>query len=104
MLAGALTVKDDVMKTCLRETELYDEDRYIADRMRSPLESALRDAWDVFLFDTFGTRGYYHAHSRCSLVIYGFMPLEGRHGKSNPSIADLLYRRPAGVRDNDDRR
>ena len=45
LLAGALTVKDDVMKAFLRETELYDEDQYIADRMRSPLEKALRDAW-----------------------------------------------------------
>lgn len=46
LLAGALTVKDDVMKMFLRETELYDEDQYIADKMREPLENALRDAWD----------------------------------------------------------
>lgn len=46
VLAGALTVKDDVMKAFLRETELYDEDQYIADRMRKPLEAELRDAWD----------------------------------------------------------
>ncbi len=45
LLGGALTVKDDVMKSFLRETELYDEDQYIADRMRRPLEDALRDAW-----------------------------------------------------------
>ena len=45
VLAGALTVKDDVMKSFLRETELYDEDQYIADRMRRPLEDALRAAW-----------------------------------------------------------
>ncbi|MDA2917018.1 hypothetical protein MYX64_09305 [Nitrospinae bacterium AH_259_B05_G02_I21] len=45
LLAGALTIKDDVMKGFLRETELYDEDQYIADRMRRPLEEALRDAW-----------------------------------------------------------
>ena len=46
LLAGALTVKDDVMKMFLRETELYDEDQYIADKMRAPLENALREAWD----------------------------------------------------------
>ena len=46
LLAGALTVKDDVMKMFLRETELYDEDQYIADKMREPLENALREAWD----------------------------------------------------------
>lgn len=45
LLAGALTVKDDVMKALLRETELYDKDQYIADRMRRPLEDALRNAW-----------------------------------------------------------
>lgn len=47
ILAGALTVKDDVMKAFLRETQLYDEDQYIADKMRQPLESALREAWDA---------------------------------------------------------
>ena len=46
LLAGALTVQDDVMKMVLRETELYDEDQYIADHMRRPLEDALRQAWD----------------------------------------------------------
>lgn len=46
MLAGALTVKDDVMKSFLRETELYDRDQYIADKMRDPLEKSLRSAWD----------------------------------------------------------
>lgn len=45
LLAGALSVKDNVMKEFLRETELYDEDQYIADRMRRPLEDSLRDAW-----------------------------------------------------------
>ena len=42
LLAGALTVKDDVMTRFLRETELYDQDQYIADQMRRPLEDALR--------------------------------------------------------------
>ncbi len=46
MLAGALTVKDNVMRGFLRETELYDRDQYIADKMRSPLETALKSAWD----------------------------------------------------------
>ena len=46
ILAGALTVKDDVMRALLRETELYQEDQYIADQMRLPLETALREAWD----------------------------------------------------------
>jgi hypothetical protein len=46
MLAGALSIKDDVMKSFLRETELYDRDQYIADKMRAPLEKALRNAWD----------------------------------------------------------
>lgn len=45
LLAGALTVKDDVIKAFLRETELYDKDQYITDRMRRPLEDALRNAW-----------------------------------------------------------
>ncbi len=35
LLAGALTVKDDVMKMFLRETELYDEDQYIADQIKN---------------------------------------------------------------------
>ncbi len=46
ILASALTVKDDVMKMFLRETALYDEDQYIADKMRKHLEEQLRDAWD----------------------------------------------------------
>lgn len=45
LLTSALTIKDDVMKSLLRETELYDNDQYIADRMRGPLEAALRRAW-----------------------------------------------------------
>ena len=46
LLAGALTVKDDVMTSFLRETELYEADQYIADQIRAPLEAALRRAWD----------------------------------------------------------
>ena len=46
LLAGALTIKDDVMTEFLRETELYDQDQYIADQIRAPLENALRQCWD----------------------------------------------------------
>ena len=46
LLAGALTVKDDVVTAFLRETELYESDQYIADQIRAPLENALRRAWD----------------------------------------------------------
>ena len=45
-LASALTIKDDVMRRYLNETKLYDQDQYIADRMRTPLEDALLKAWD----------------------------------------------------------
>ena len=64
LLAGALTVKDDVMKAFLHETYLYDEDQYIADKIRKPLEvalaSALDDACDVALL----------SHSMGSFVAY----------------------------------
>ena len=46
LLAGALTVKDNVMKAFLREAALYEQDQYIADRIRAPLEASLRRAWD----------------------------------------------------------
>ena len=46
LLAGALMVKDDVMKALFHETYLYDQDQYIADKMRNPLEAALTSAWD----------------------------------------------------------
>jgi hypothetical protein len=45
VFSRALTIKDDVMKHYLAETRLYDEDQYIADALRSPLEQELRDAW-----------------------------------------------------------
>jgi len=47
LFTRALTIKDDVAKAFLRETELYDEDQFIADRMRSTLEDELRSAWDA---------------------------------------------------------
>ena len=46
LLTSALTIKDDVMTHFLRETELYEQDQYIADQIRAPLEAALRRAWD----------------------------------------------------------
>jgi len=64
LLAGALTVKDDVMTNFLRETELYDQDQYIADLMRAPLENALRRAWDD------GREPVIIAHSMGSFIGY----------------------------------
>ncbi len=64
LLAGALTVKDDVMKGFLHETRLYAEDQYIADRMRRPLEEALREAWDQ------GRRVAIVSHSMGSFIAY----------------------------------
>lgn len=46
VFSRALTIKDNVMKNYLAETRLYDEDQYIADRMRERLEKELRKAWD----------------------------------------------------------
>lgn len=64
LLAGALTVKDDVMTHFLRETELYDQDQYIADRIREPLETALRQAWDE------GREPIILSHSMGSFISY----------------------------------
>jgi len=64
LLAGALTVKDDVMTRFLRETELYDQDQYIADQIRAPLENALRRAWDE------GREPVILSHSMGSFISY----------------------------------
>jgi hypothetical protein len=64
LLAGALTVKDDVMNRFLRETELYDQDQYIADQIRAPLEDALRRAWDE------GREPIILAHSMGTFISY----------------------------------
>ena len=64
LLAGALSVKDEVMTRFLRETELYDQDQYIADQMRASLEQALRDAWDS------GLQPAIVAHSMGSFIAY----------------------------------
>lgn len=47
VLSSALTIKDDVAQHYLREIELYANDQYIADRVRQPLEDALREAWQA---------------------------------------------------------
>jgi len=64
LLIGALDVKDEVMTYLLRETELYDRDQYIADRMRTPLETALREAWNA------GVEPVVIAHSMGSFIAY----------------------------------
>jgi hypothetical protein len=64
LLAGALTVKDDVMTHFLRETELYDQDQFIADQIRAPLENALRRAWDE------GREPIILAHSMGTFISY----------------------------------
>jgi hypothetical protein len=64
LLANALQIKDDVMTRFLRETELYDQDQYIADQMRAPLENALRRAWDE------GREPIILAHSMGSFISY----------------------------------
>ncbi|MEE8576355.1 MAG: hypothetical protein V3T31_03790 [candidate division Zixibacteria bacterium] len=45
LCTNALKIQDDVMRKVLREVDLYEDDQYIADRMRRPLEVALRQAW-----------------------------------------------------------
>lgn len=45
VFTNALTIKDDVARGFLREVELYTNDQYIADAVRAPLETALREAW-----------------------------------------------------------
>ena len=64
LLAGALSVKDDVMTDFLRETELYEQDQYIADQIRAPLENALRRAWDE------GREPIIVAHSMGTFISY----------------------------------
>ena len=64
LLAGALDVKNEVMTRFFRETELYQLDQYVADRMRAPLESALREAWDA------GCEPVIVSHSMGSFIAY----------------------------------
>ena len=46
VLVESLRVKDNIIDENLREVRWYRGDQYIADRMRAPLEKALRKAWD----------------------------------------------------------
>ncbi len=60
ILTGALSIKDSLMKTFLRETELYSMDQYVADKIRKPLEDEIRKAWNdnkevVILSHSMGT-------------------------------------------------
>jgi hypothetical protein len=64
LLGNALNIKDDVMTRFLRETELYNQDQYIADQIRAPLENALRRAWDE------GREPIILAHSMGSFISY----------------------------------
>lgn len=45
-LSRALTIKDNVMEENFREVRWYKNDQYVADRIRTPLEEVLREAWD----------------------------------------------------------
>ncbi len=108
LLAGALTVKDDVMRAFLRETELYDQDQYIADRMREPLENALRAAWDggrevVILSHSMGTFIAYDVLWRFAhRTVPGFKRYNRRKVAlfvtmgsplGDPTVRDLLFAR-----------
>lgn len=46
LLVTGLSIKDDVARETLNEVRLYADDQYIADRVRRPLEDALRQAWN----------------------------------------------------------
>ena len=108
LLAGALDVRDDVMTRFLRETELYNQDQYIADLIRAPLESALRKAWDegrepIIVSHSMGTFISYDvlwrfAHRRTA----GFGNYNERRAKmfitlgsplGDPTVRNLLFAR-----------
>ena len=108
-LANALTIKDDVMKAYLRETKLYDEDQYIADRMRRPLEDELRAAWDddcdvALLSHSMGTFIAYDAlwrfsHRTAPEFVQMFVTMGSPLAES--AVRDLLfarYHKEAGAR------
>lgn len=46
IFSTALTIKDNVAAGVLEEVNLYKNDQYIADRIRTTLEEELKDAWD----------------------------------------------------------
>ncbi|MCZ6777906.1 MAG: hypothetical protein V3U86_02960 [Acidobacteriota bacterium] len=63
-LAGALTLKDNVISQNIHEISLYRADQYVADRIREPLERELGDAWKS------GKQPVIIAHSMGSFVVY----------------------------------
>ncbi|ROR35044.1 hypothetical protein [Inmirania thermothiophila] len=63
-LSTALTIKDEVVQKVLEEVRLYAHDQYVADRIRAPLEQALRRAWDE------GAEVAVLAHSMGTFVAY----------------------------------
>ncbi len=106
MIASALTVKDDVMKMFLRETALYDEGQYIADKMRKHLEEQLRDAWDndcdvALLTHSMGTFISYYVLCRVShSTVTGFKEYKDKKVRlfvtmgsplGDKTIRDLLF-------------
>ncbi|MEE9218879.1 MAG: hypothetical protein V3U98_07400 [Acidobacteriota bacterium] len=63
-LAGALSVKDNVISEHMREVRLYRGDQHVADRIRGPLERELREAWSA------GKQVVIIAHSMGTFVSY----------------------------------
>ena len=60
MISRALTIQDNVANKFLSEIRLYQNDQYIADKIRSKLEKSIIDAWDrdidpVILSHSMGT-------------------------------------------------
>jgi len=46
MLTGALTLKDEILEGNLQEIKFYQNDQYIADKIRNQLEKEIIKAWD----------------------------------------------------------
>lgn len=46
MLSGALTIKDNVLESYLQEINYYQNDQYIADKIRNHLEDEIIKAWE----------------------------------------------------------
>ena len=63
-LGRGLTIKDNVIEKYMREVRLYHGDQYIADRIRLPLEDALREAWDA------GKEVFLLTHSMGTFISY----------------------------------
>lgn len=64
MLSRALSIQDEIVEKQFHEINLYRNDQYIAEKVRAPLEAALRKAWadnrEIILI----------AHSMGSFVAY----------------------------------